>query len=171
MTSNALLVIALSLMAALAFALASYLKHRSAEAIPVGRGGPSDVTHLARSSLRDPAWIAGIAVDTVGVALQVVALHFGAISVVQPVLVTSVVFALLLRHRLYRAVPRRDFAWAGVATLALSAFLLIAGTVRHDRSMAPDRIPAVIALVIGAALESRSASSMRAMRRCSRPSP
>jgi hypothetical protein len=147
-----MLVILISLAAALAFAVASYLKHRSAEAIPSGSGGATQVASLARHTLKDPIWMVAIVADTVGVGLQVLALRIGALSVVQPVLVTTVIFALLLRHWRYQPVAARDFAWAGVATAALGGFLLLAGTVRHHSATAADRLPALIAVVIGLAL-------------------
>jgi hypothetical protein len=144
-----MLVIPVSLAAALAFAVASYLKHRSAEAMPAEGGQGTQVVTLARQTVRDPTWLIAMVADTAGVALQVAALRLGALSVVQPLLVTTVIFALLLRHRFYRPIPGRDFVWAGLATMSLGGFLLLAGTVRHDRSSAPDRLPAVIAVAIG----------------------
>jgi hypothetical protein len=147
-----MLVILVSLAAALAFAVASYLKHRSAEGIPAAGDGVTPVITLARHTVKDPIWLVAIVADTTGVGLQVAALRLGALSVVQPLLVTTVIFALLLRHRLYRRVPARDFAWAGVAATALIGFLLLAGTVRQHRSSAADRLPAVIAVLVGLVL-------------------
>src|SRR5580693_3293763 len=106
-----MLVIPVSLAAALAFAVASYLKHRSAEAMPAEGGQGTQVVTLARQTVRDPTWLIAMVADTAGVALQVAALRLGALSVVQPLLVTTVIFALLLRHRFYRPIPGRDFVW------------------------------------------------------------
>jgi hypothetical protein len=147
-----MMVIPVSLAAALAFAVASYLKHRSAEAIPTAPGGATHVASLARETVKDPIWMVAIVADTAGVGLQVFALRIGALSVVQPVLVTTVIFALLLRHLLHRRVAVRDFVWSGVVTAALGGFLLLAGTVHHHSSTAVDRLPALIAAVIGVGL-------------------
>jgi drug/metabolite transporter (DMT)-like permease len=146
-----MLVIPVSLAAALAFAVASYLKHRSAEGIPSASGG-AKVASLVRETVKDPRWLMAIFADIVGVGLQVVALRIAALSVVQPLLVTTVIFALLLRHRLHQAVAARDFAWAAAATAALGGFLLLAGTVRQRNTTAADRLPALIAVVIGLVL-------------------
>jgi hypothetical protein len=159
------LVILTSLAAALAFAVASYLKHRSAEAIPSAADTAASIMTIARGTVRDPVWIGGLAADAVGLVLQVVALRLGALSVVQPLLVTTVVFALVLRHRLYRRVPRRDFVWAAAAVVALAAFLLLAGTIRPRTPAAPDRTPAVIAVVLGVILATSCVLGRRASKR------
>ena len=49
---------------------------------------------------RKPVWLAGIAADALGFVGQAVALTIGRLAVVQPLLATSMVFALPLGHRL-----------------------------------------------------------------------
>lgn len=73
--------------------------------------------------LRHPVWLAGITLDFVGFVLQVVALHLGTLALVQPLLTTTLLFALAFgRSRLTR------LEWAGALTLAvgLSGFLAAA---------------------------------------------
>ncbi len=48
---------------------------------------------------RRPLWIVGLFAHAVGTGLHAVALRFGALSLVQPLLVISLVFALPLRAR------------------------------------------------------------------------
>ena len=48
--------------------------------------------------LRNPVWLAGWAALAGGFVFQALALHVGQLSVVQPLLVTELVFALLLRR-------------------------------------------------------------------------
>jgi drug/metabolite transporter (DMT)-like permease len=45
---------------------------------------------------RRPLWLAAIGVNIVGSALQVVALHFGALALVQPLIVCNLLFAVLI---------------------------------------------------------------------------
>jgi drug/metabolite transporter (DMT)-like permease len=76
---------------------------------------------------RRPVWVAGIASDGLGFVTQAAALGVGRLAVVQPLLVTSVVFALPLGVRLTGLrVHRSDVAAAALVVVALVAFLIIA---------------------------------------------
>ncbi len=115
--------IGLALAAALFFALGTVLQQRA------GLEKPSEG---ARSSLllrmaRRPVWLAGIASDAVGFACQAVALAIGRLAVVQPLLVSTVVFALPLGARLTgQRIRRIDIGAAALVVVALIAFLTIA---------------------------------------------
>lgn len=121
----------LALGAALAYAAASVLQQREAEAdtgadqgSTVG-GGFRLVLRLARR----PIWLAGLAADGVGYALQAVALGVGELIVVQPVLTSGILFALPAGAWWSgRRLGRSDLAWAVVLAGGLTAFLLLAGT-------------------------------------------
>lgn len=153
-----MLAILTSLAAAAAFAFASYFKHRSAEAVVlVPAGAPTGarvapVAPLVRATVHDPIWFAGIGADVIGLCFQVIALHLAALSVVQPILATTVIFSLVLRHVLYQPVTMVDFGWALLASAALAGFLLVSGPFDSPASAAPDRMPAVIAVAVGALL-------------------
>jgi len=83
----------------------------------------------------------------------VLALHIGALAVVQPVLVSGLIFALLLRTWRHDGhVSRREGAWAGILTLSLIGFLLLADTADQPSAGAADREPAAAAAVIGVVL-------------------
>ena len=87
------------------------------------------------------------------VALQLVALHLGVLAVVQPLLVSGLLFALILRQRTRRYTSHREIGWAVLVTLCLAGFLLLAGTAHQPVSNEPaDRIPAAAAAVIGVVL-------------------
>ena len=76
---------------------------------------------------RRPRWLAGIAADALGFAAQAVALAVGRLVVVQPLLATSVVFALPLGAKLgRRRIGRRDMAAALAVTAGLAVFLVAA---------------------------------------------
>jgi drug/metabolite transporter (DMT)-like permease len=114
--------IALALSSALLFALGSVLTQRAGLDAPTDGGAP-----LLVQMARRPVWLAGIASDSLGFVAQAAALGVGRLAVVQPLLVTSIVFALPLGVRLTgQRVRRGDVVAATLVVLALVAFLLIA---------------------------------------------
>jgi len=83
--------------------------------------------HLVGYLFRQPLWLLGWIAAVAGFAFQAVALHYGQLSVVQPILVTELVFVLVLR----RVWIRQDVAgaaWAAVLAVcvALAVFLTVA---------------------------------------------
>ena len=75
---------------------------------------------------RRPFWLAGIGAGVVSIGLQALALAFGPLTLVQPLLVTDLVFAMLLGMRRSRQrLGMRE--WAGmlavVAGLAIFCWL------------------------------------------------
>jgi drug/metabolite transporter (DMT)-like permease len=121
----------LALGAAVAYAAASVLQQREAEAdsgadqgSTVG-GGFRLVVRLARR----PLWLAGLGADAVGYGFQAVALGVGELLVVQPVLTSGILFALPAgAWWAGRKLGRADFVWACVLAAGLTAFVLLAGT-------------------------------------------
>ena len=149
------LIVALSLGAAFVFAMSSTLKHVSAGHVPDAQTlRPGLVGTFIRATLTHRLWLGGIGCDVVGLTLQIIALHVGELAVVQPLLVSGLLFTLILRQRYERRhVTAREFAWGVVLTAALAGFLALAATgrsaVRHE---SVDRLPAIIAGVVGVAL-------------------
>jgi hypothetical protein len=78
------------------FGLSSVMEQRSTKQVPE-RGA------LSRRLLADlagrPLWLAAIAVNVAGSVLQMLALHFGPLALVQPIIVCNLLFAVLARHR------------------------------------------------------------------------
>jgi len=74
--------------------------------------------------LRNPMWLAGWGALAGGFVFQALALHVGQLSVVQPLLVTELVFALALR-RVWLRQPIRGATWwaAALTCVSLSVFL------------------------------------------------
>lgn len=118
------MVTVLALVAAFMFGLASVLQHHAAQtAAPERSMRPGLLLDL----LRRPVWLAGQAAGIGGFAAQGVALSFGALSVVQPLVVTRLVFGLLLASRLSRqAVRPREWLGAAGIVIGLGAFLVAA---------------------------------------------
>ncbi|HEU4658847.1 MAG TPA: DMT family transporter [Capillimicrobium sp.] len=117
--------IAFALVAAALFALGSVLQQKAGL-----DGGDRDRTGSAGLLLRmarRPVWLVGIAADALGFVFQVLALAVGRLAVVQPVLVSSVVYALPLGARLTgQRVTRLDVGAALLVTAGLVGFLTIA---------------------------------------------
>ena len=76
--------------------------------------------------LRNPMWLAGWGALAGGFVFQALALHDGQLSVVQPLLVTELVFALALRRLWLRQSIRSVTWWAAALTcVSLSVFLAV----------------------------------------------
>jgi len=113
----------LALGAAVCFALAATLQQKGA----LGEGGVS-LAHPASlfRLLRQYWWLAGTGVLFAGYALQAVALDNGRLSVIQPLLVTTIVFALPLGYLITaQRVGRREIAGAAVVVAGLAVFTLV----------------------------------------------
>ena len=148
------LVVVLSLGSAAAFAVAASLKHRSAGEVPDAQNlRPTAVGQFVRATVVHRLWLAGLAADAVAVLLQIVALHYGALAVVQPLLISGLLFALLLRPLHHQPIGQRELGWALVVSVALVGFLALAGTAaRSSTTAGVDRVPAIIAGIVGLVL-------------------
>ncbi|WP_285652855.1 DMT family transporter [Actinomycetospora sp. NBRC 106375] len=114
---------ALAVLAALLFAIASVAQRGAAADVPdeEARGG-----RLIARLVRSPRWWAGTVGDTGGFVVQAAALGLGALLLVQPLLVTTVLFALPLEARLTgRRIGRAEVVWAGVLVAALALFVVV----------------------------------------------
>ena len=113
-----------AVLGAASFGLASVLQHRATKLVETSR--TLDPRLLVRLSRR-PIWVLSIGAVIAGLALQVVALAYGPIVLVQPLLVTGVlfgaVFSALLAHR---RVDRMIVLGSLACVAGLAAFLLLA---------------------------------------------
>ncbi len=114
----------LSVVFALAAALSSAVnlmtQHSASAGAPKRKKGWRLVAYL----FRQPPWLLGWIAAAGAFAFQAVALHYGQLSVVQPVLITELVFVLALRRVWIRQdVVRAAWAAALVVCGALAAFL------------------------------------------------
>jgi drug/metabolite transporter (DMT)-like permease len=111
----------LALLSALAFAIAIVAQQRAAERVPDEHARTRLFAHLIRS----PQWLAGTAGNGAGYVLQAVALAYGSVLIVQPLLVTSLLFALPLGARLaHRRLPPAVWVWGVVLAVSLAVFVL-----------------------------------------------
>lgn len=102
---------------------------------------------FARGTAANPLWLTALLADLGGVGLQVMALHFGALALVQPLLVSGLLFALLLRHLGSWSITRQEVAWAVLLTNCLIGLLVLSGAVTGSQSAHADRSAAVIAAI------------------------
>lgn len=121
-----LLTVAVALAAAVAFGWSTALMHHSAS------GAPEDVrgiTALLRHVVRQWRWLIGMAASLSGLGLHAWAVHLGSLSIVQPLVVTGLVFAFLFREALDRTLPsRRTLLLVLLTAVGLTVFLLAADT-------------------------------------------
>ncbi len=116
-----MLAILLACGAAAVFAVGTSLQHRAAHAVP--HADVSAIGLLLRL-LRRPGWLLGIALSGVAFALHVAALRHGALTLVQPIVVSTIVFAVFVRAGLDRRLPdRKEIAWACCTWAGLSLFI------------------------------------------------
>lgn len=107
--------------AAAVFAAGSALQHRAASGVP--REG-SSVAGLVSRLLRRPSWLLGMALSAGAFALHIAALRHGSLTLVQPVVVSTIVFAVFVRAALERRLPpRKEIVWAITTWAGLSLFI------------------------------------------------
>jgi hypothetical protein len=117
------LAIALSLLAALLFAAASVLQQR-------GTIGISDDDALGAGFVaklvRRPIWLLGITADIAGFGVQAAALAVGSLLLVQPLLVTTLLFALPMAARVaHRKLTEQEWRWSGLLAISLIVFVVM----------------------------------------------
>lgn len=122
-----------ALLAAFANATNSVTQRVASKAAPARARG----WRLAPYLVTQPLWLLGGGAGLASFVCQALALNHGQLSVVQPLLVTELVFALLLR-RLWIHDTVRAAAWgsAALTCVALAAFLVVAEP-RGGRSAPP----------------------------------
>lgn len=151
------LVVLFALCAAVCMAIGIVMRQRATMDVPADQ---SVSTRMFATLLRRPIWWAGTAVAVAGYGFQALALAKGSLILVQPLLVSALLFALPLSARLAgRRVTHREWLWAGLLTLSLALFVLLAHPGPSDR---PATLPVsalvalgCLALVVGPVLIAR----------------
>lgn len=119
-----LMVAVVALSAAFCYAASNVIEHRKAATAP-------DDTSMRIGLLwflaHQPLWWLGIAVDLGGFGFQALAIGLGELLFVQPLLVTSLLFSLLLGAKTGpSSLSVGEVVWAGVLMVGLSTFLVVA---------------------------------------------
>ena len=137
----------LALIAAFLFALAATLQQKGALGLPgVSLSDPASLVRLAKQKV----WLLGTIALLFAYGVQAVALDNGQLAIVQPLLVTTVVFALPLGYLLTgQHVGRREIVGALVVILGLALFAVF-GDPANGRSDAPTAEWVIAIVAIGA---------------------
>ncbi len=140
--------VAAALASAVFLAIGIVIRQRATMDVPPDQGVS---TVMVATLLRRPLWWAGTGAAVTGYLFQAVALAFGSLLLVAPLLVSALLFALPLSARLAgRRVSRAEWAWALVLTLALAVFVGLARATPGDYlgSEKPAVVVAAVALAI-----------------------
>jgi drug/metabolite transporter (DMT)-like permease len=132
--STAIAVLA-ALGAAGSFGVAAALQHRQAQLAP--KSADLSFRLLARLAGR-PLWLAGIVLAAVAYGLQALALAFGPLALVAPIVAMDLLFALPVAARYARPLQPRDWLGCVLAAGGIAAFLAAAPP-SSGRSDAPPR--------------------------------
>jgi drug/metabolite transporter (DMT)-like permease len=126
------MVFVLALGAALANALTSVFQRKGIQSAPAGT---TLRLSLITYALRRGIWLAGFALMIVSFLLQAVALHFGRLSEVQPILTTELVFLVIVLVAWF-GFTMGGREWVGVVAVSagLAGFLLFADPVEGSLS-------------------------------------
>lgn len=121
--TDTVVVYPLSLLAAALLAAGSVLQQRAAA------GAPHELElrlALLKWLIQRPLWLAGSAAGTVGQLLSILALNYGTLALVQPLLVVQLLFALPIAAALQQArVPARDWFGGSATAIGLAIFLAV----------------------------------------------
>jgi drug/metabolite transporter (DMT)-like permease len=118
-----LLAVLLAFAAAASFAAGSALQHRVAGASSAEN--ESRVGFVQRLVQRR-SWLVGLVLSAAAFALHAAALSQGDLALVQPVIVSGIVFAVLIRSGLaHRLPPRRTILWLVLTWAGLALFLAV----------------------------------------------
>jgi drug/metabolite transporter (DMT)-like permease len=159
-------IVALSLASAASYGFAAVLQHRAAVREPAGL---SMQTGLLVRLARRPGWLIGSALDAVGYLFQFLALRRGSLSLVEPILVLSLVFALFMAAWLdHRRITPAEVMPALITVVGVGVFLAAArpGVGRPDASGAAWVVLSVVVAVfcgvvtLGASRASRQRAAL-----------
>jgi drug/metabolite transporter (DMT)-like permease len=109
--------------AALVFGVASVADQRSTKRVK--RRGPLS-PRIFLDLIRQPLWLASILGTVIGFALQVVALRFGPLALVEPLLICDLIFAVLINSYLRKRWDTLLLCGVVASAAGVAGFLVIA---------------------------------------------
>ena len=111
----------IALACAAVYGAGTALQHQAASEVS---GADTGAGHLLLQLLRRPSWLVGLVLSGVAFLLHVAALSHGSLAVVQPIVVTTIVFAVFVRSALDRTLPdRQEVLWAVCTWVGLALFV------------------------------------------------
>jgi hypothetical protein len=135
----------LAVACAATFAVSTSVQHQAAEGAPESVRG---VVQLLGYLVRRPLWLLGQLLATCAFALHALALHAGALAIVQPIVVSGIVWAVPARAAMSRRLPSAGELWAVVVTATGLAGFLVASSPTAGGDA--NRGPATVLLALGA---------------------
>ena len=151
------MVIVFALLAALSNALNVTTQHIASTADTRGSSGWRLVLYLFRS----PLWLFGWVALAAAFVFQALALHDGQISIVQPLLATELIFALVLRQFwIHQSILKITWGGAALTCVGLGVFI-VAGEPRGGRPTPASHHWIVAAVACGAAAAVLAALAQR----------
>lgn len=145
-TGNMTPVLVVAIASACGFALSTSLQHRVATHAP---GHVTSTVHIMRWVIVRPLWIAGALTGVAALILHALALRLGSLSVVQPIMISGVVLAVMVRAFLDLRLPSGPEMRAVTVTVGGLAVFLIAADPQPGRAPT-DTSVALIAVLVGA---------------------
>ena len=136
--------VAAALLSSLCYAFGSVAQHRSAAGSPSG-----ETLRLLVRLVGRPMWVLGLAAGAAGLALHAYALAHGSLVVVQPLLVSGLVFALPASLLLDRRTPTmREWKYACAVVCGLAVFLVAAHPSAGEPVADPAQLLAATAVAV-----------------------
>ena len=134
----------LAIVAAMTFALAATLWQKASMDAGVEPGDSKGLLGL----LTNTVWLLGLLAQGVGVALQAAALDRGRVAIIQPLLVTSIVWALPLGYFMTnQVITRRHIVGAAIIVVGLATFATVGDPAAGvDNAPAADWIAALVVI-------------------------
>jgi drug/metabolite transporter (DMT)-like permease len=154
------LAVVLGLLAGFLFAASASLQQHVARATATATNTTGDLAGksilrplfaLVRRLIRHPLWLFGWCTNLLGFLVQAAALHLGSVALVQPLLVSQLVFAMPLSTAWARRWPA-FIEWFGALAISggVATFVLVREVAPVDGE--PDRVRVILAALFAAAL-------------------
>jgi hypothetical protein len=117
--------------------------------------------------VRQPLWLTAIAANAIGFILQVVALNFGSLAVVEPLLICDLIFAVLIGSWLARSWRTDTFLAVLATAVGVAGFLVIAnpsaGHTNVSIAVLPELVIGLAVLVTGCVIFCRRSANYGAI--------
>ena len=121
MDQQATVAAVIALSAACAFAVSNALQHQAASGVP---RGVSRVVRVLLHLIRNPWWVVGTGMSFVGMLLHGMALSWGSLAFVQPLLLVGLVLAIPVRAALERKLPLpKELRAVAITAVGLATYL------------------------------------------------
>ena len=154
------LAVGLALLCAATFAVSTSVQHHAAEGAPESARG---LLGLLGYLLRRPLWLLGQLLATCAFALHASALHAGPIAVVQPIVVSGIVWAVPARAAISRRMPSlTELRAVTITAFGLAVFLVASNPTAGNRATLGTATVALVGIIaVLAVLADFAASRVR----------